>query len=192
MAGRRMSYADRHAQLLDTAAKIVRTEGADALTLARVAEEAGVSKPVAYEHFERRSSLLAMLYARMDDQQAEAARAALDSRATTLEEAVRFAAEAYVDCTLGTGREFGAVTAALGSIAGAEDRVRGGRERYAGRDRCRRGARAGGRLRTAGPGNGRPGYQPHHARYPARLRAAPPGVPAPLPRSGSVGSERCT
>lgn len=132
MAGRRMSYADRHAQLLDTAAKIVRTEGADALTLARVAEEAGVSKPVAYEHFERRASLLAMLYARMNDQQAEAARAALDSRATTLEEAVRFAAEAYVDCTLRTGGEFDAVTAALGSIAGAQDGVRGGRERYAG------------------------------------------------------------
>jgi AcrR family transcriptional regulator len=126
-----MTYADRHVQLLDTAAKIVRAEGADALTLARVAEEAGVSKPVAYEHFETRATLLSMLYARIDDQQTEAARAVLHSRATTLEEAVRLAAEAYVDCTLTSGREFGAVTAALGSIAGAEDLLRAGRQRYA-------------------------------------------------------------
>ncbi|MFB7287306.1 TetR/AcrR family transcriptional regulator [Actinacidiphila glaucinigra] len=131
MAERRMSYADRHVQLLDTAAAIVRAEGADALTLARVAEGAGVSKPVAYEHFETRTNLLAMLYARIDDEQAEAARAALDSRATTLEEAVQVAAEAYVDCTLGTGKEFGTVTAALGSIAGAESVLLAGRRRYA-------------------------------------------------------------
>lgn len=130
MAGRRMPYAERHAQLLETAAEIVRVEGVDALTLARVAEEAGVSKPVAYEHFETRAGLLTVLYQRIDDQQVEAARAAL-AWATTPLDAVRLAAEAYVDCTLSTGREFGALTAALETIAGADDMVRAARTRYA-------------------------------------------------------------
>ncbi|WIX82750.1 helix-turn-helix domain-containing protein [Amycolatopsis carbonis] len=50
-----MSYDERHGQVLDTAAAVVGTEGADALTLARVAEQAGVTKPIVYGHFETRA-----------------------------------------------------------------------------------------------------------------------------------------
>ncbi|MEV6864510.1 TetR/AcrR family transcriptional regulator [Streptosporangium subroseum] len=127
-----MSREKRRLQLLDTAMMIVRTEGADALTLARVAEEAGVTKPIAYEHFETRAGLLTALYRRIDDQQTEAVNTALRARARSLEETVRILAEAYIDCVLHIGKEFGAVTAALSSIAGTEELPREGRERYAG------------------------------------------------------------
>lgn len=132
MVGRRLSREERRLQLLDTAAAIVRAEGTEVLTLARVAEEAGVSKPIAYEHFETRSGLLKALYQRIDEQQSEAARAALATSVGTLDEAASILAEAYVDCVLHIGKEFGPVTAALATSAELEDPLRAGRERYAG------------------------------------------------------------
>ncbi|MFG2276891.1 TetR/AcrR family transcriptional regulator [Streptomyces chartreusis] len=131
MAGRRLTREQRRAQLLDTALAIVREEGADVLTLARVAEEAGVSKPIAYEHFATRTGLLTALYRRIDQQQTEAAAAALETQAHSLTETARVLTEAYVDCVLHIGKEFGTVTAALTSIAGTESLLREGRERYA-------------------------------------------------------------
>ena len=86
MAGSRLSWEQRRDQLLDTAAAIVRAEGADALTLARVAEDAGVTKPITYKHFETRAGLLKALYHRIDEQQTAAAESALDVGARTLEE----------------------------------------------------------------------------------------------------------
>jgi AcrR family transcriptional regulator len=108
-----MSRDARRLQLLETAAAIVRARGTDALTLASVAEQAGVTKPVAYEHFGDRSGLLVALYQYFDARQTEGARAALDSGASTLEEAVGILCTAYVDCVLDAGPEFGAITAAL-------------------------------------------------------------------------------
>ena len=131
MARQRLSRDERHVQLLETAAAIVRSEGADGLTLGRVAEEAGVSKPIVYDHFETRVGLLKGLYQRIDEQQAEAARAALDSQARDLEGAAAILAEAYVDCVLHIGREFGAITAALSASAELEEVLSDGRQRYA-------------------------------------------------------------
>ncbi|MBC8136296.1 MAG: helix-turn-helix transcriptional regulator, partial [Fibrella sp.] len=56
-----MSKAQRREQLLQVAYEIIRSEGTDELTLARVAEQAGVTKPIAYEHFGSRSGLLIAL-----------------------------------------------------------------------------------------------------------------------------------
>ncbi|MFC7640543.1 hypothetical protein ACFQX6_05610 [Streptosporangium lutulentum] len=70
--------------------------------------------------------MLAALYRRVDDQQTEAATTALRARARSLEETVRILAEAYIDCVLHIGKEFGAVTAALSSIAGTEELLRRG------------------------------------------------------------------
>jgi AcrR family transcriptional regulator len=131
VARQRLSRDERHVQLLETAAAIVRSEGADGLTLGRVAEEAGVSKPIVYDHFETRVGLLKGLYQRIDEQQAEAARAALDSQARDLEGAAAILAEAYVDCVLHIGREFGAITAALSASAELEEVLSDGRQRYA-------------------------------------------------------------
>lgn len=131
MSGKRLPRDQRRLQLLETAAAIVRAEGTDALTLARVAEQAGVTKPIAYEHFETRAGLLVALYRHFDARQADAARAALESRARTLEDAVAILAAAYVDCTLDAGREFGAITAALSATEEMDDFRHAQREAYA-------------------------------------------------------------
>ncbi|HSZ41830.1 MAG TPA: TetR/AcrR family transcriptional regulator [Trebonia sp.] len=130
MAGKRMSGEERRLQLLDTAASIVRAEGADALTLARVAEQAGVTKPITYGHFKTREGLLIALYHRIDDLQAAAVRTAVEAGAGSLDEAASILAEAYVDCVLGIGKEFGAITAALSTSEEMESVLRSGRERY--------------------------------------------------------------
>lgn len=131
MSGKRLPRDQRRLQLLETAAAIVRADGTDALTLARVAEQAGVTKPVAYEHFETRAGLLMALYRHLDARQGEAARVALESRARTLEDAVAILAAAYVDCTLDAGREFGAIAAALSATEEMDDFRHAQREAYA-------------------------------------------------------------
>ncbi|MBN2992365.1 helix-turn-helix transcriptional regulator, partial [Pseudomonas cedrina subsp. fulgida] len=52
---RRLSREDRSRQLLDVAWQLVRDEGTEALTLGRLAELAGVTKPVVYDHFVTRA-----------------------------------------------------------------------------------------------------------------------------------------
>jgi AcrR family transcriptional regulator len=56
-------------QLLDVAWQLVREEGTEALTLGRLAERAGVTKPVVYDHFVTRAGLLAALYEDFDARQ---------------------------------------------------------------------------------------------------------------------------
>jgi AcrR family transcriptional regulator len=48
---RRMMRPQRRLQLLEAATEIVKTSGIASLTMAALAQQAGVSKPVAYEHF---------------------------------------------------------------------------------------------------------------------------------------------
>lgn len=131
MADLRLSNEARRNQLLDAAAALVRSEGVDVLTLARVADEAGVTKPIAYNHFGTRAGLLKALYERIDEQQLEAARMMLETSARTLDEATLLLAEAYVDCVLHIGKEFGAITAALSTMDELDTLVSEGRERYA-------------------------------------------------------------
>lgn len=108
-----MPKEQRRIQLLETASAIVRSQGTDALTLAHLAEQAGVTKPIAYEHFGTRAGLLIALYRHYDDRQIQAAKIALETNATTLEGAVAILSAAYVDCVLSAGPEFGAIAAAL-------------------------------------------------------------------------------
>jgi AcrR family transcriptional regulator len=131
MAGHRMTREARRADLLETAAAIVRSEGTDALTLARVAELAGVSKPIAYEHFQTRTGLLKALYGRIDGLQAEAVQAALATGVHSLDQAVSILAAAYIDCVLHIGMEYGAITAALSTGPEFGEILREGHERYA-------------------------------------------------------------
>jgi AcrR family transcriptional regulator len=63
----RLSKQARREQLLDTALAMVRTHGADGLTLVTLAEAAGVSRPIAYDHFGTRAGLLIALYRQLDD-----------------------------------------------------------------------------------------------------------------------------
>ncbi|WP_327147885.1 TetR/AcrR family transcriptional regulator [Nocardia sp. NBC_01329] len=110
---KRLPKAERHRQLLDTALRIIRQHGADALTLGVLAEAAGVSKPVTYEHFGTRSGLLIELYRRIDDRQADALRAALARAPSRLSDIAQVMSTAYMDCHTTAGPEWHAVSAAL-------------------------------------------------------------------------------
>ena len=121
MVGSRMRRDSRRRQLLDTAATIVRAEGTDALTLARLAEQAGVTKPIAYEHFGTRAGLLIALYRHFDERQAKAVATALANAAKSLDDAVSILSAAYVDCVLEAGPEFGAIAAALSASEEMDD-----------------------------------------------------------------------
>lgn len=109
----RLSKAERRRQLLDTALVIVREEGADRLTLGHLAERAGVSKPIAYEHFGTRSGLLIELYKAIDAEKAHALREILHAVSRGLEETALLLARAYMHCYADTGGEWHAVAAAL-------------------------------------------------------------------------------
>jgi AcrR family transcriptional regulator len=110
---RRLSREDRHRQLLDVAWRLVREEGTEALTLGRVAEQAGVAKPVVYDHFATRPGLLAALYQEYDTRQTALMDAALQASEPILAERAAVIASSYVDCVLSQGREIPGVSAAL-------------------------------------------------------------------------------
>lgn len=110
---KKLPKAERRAQLLEAAQEIVREEGTDALTLARVAERAGVSKPIAYEHFGTRAGLLMALFSSYNELQLATQREALASCGKTLRDVAGILGEAYVRCASRAGPEAGAVFSAL-------------------------------------------------------------------------------
>ena len=110
---KKMSKAERRAQLLETAREMVRENGTDALTLGSLAERAGVSKPITYNHFGTRSGLLIALYREIDEQQVRATQEALAGTPAKLAEVARRLAEAYMDCHEAVGPEFHAIGSAL-------------------------------------------------------------------------------
>ncbi|MBB3239811.1 AcrR family transcriptional regulator [Pseudomonas sp. Tn43] len=112
---RRMSREERQRQLLDVAWQLVREEGTEALTLGRLAEQAGVTKPVVYDHFTTRPGLLAALYQEFDARQTSLMDAALQTSEPTLASKATVIASSYVDCVLLQGREIPGVIAALTS-----------------------------------------------------------------------------
>ena len=67
---------DTRARILDTAWKLVRERGAEAVTVADVAAAAGVSRQLVYVHFENRAGLLVAMARRHDVRSGFAGRAA--------------------------------------------------------------------------------------------------------------------
>ncbi|WP_288193588.1 TetR/AcrR family transcriptional regulator [uncultured Phyllobacterium sp.] len=112
-AAKKMPKAQRREQLMETALGIVRTQGTDALTLGYLAERAGVSKPIAYEHFGTRSGLLIALYQQLDQQQVDDLLAALEQAPKQLASVARLMSEAYMACYRSIGPEWHAISAAL-------------------------------------------------------------------------------
>jgi AcrR family transcriptional regulator len=112
---RRLSREERHRQLLDVSWRLIREEGTDALTLGRLAEQAGVAKPVVYDHFGTRPGLLAELYREFDDRQTALMNTALRESGQALSDKAKVMATSYIDCVLTQGREIPDVIAALAS-----------------------------------------------------------------------------
>lgn len=109
----RLTRDERRRQLVEVSWRIAQTEGADALTLGRLAEQANVAKPVVYDHFGTRHGLLAALYQDYDQRQTVAMGDALAASPDTLVDKVRVVADAYVDCVLSQGSELFGIAAAL-------------------------------------------------------------------------------
>jgi AcrR family transcriptional regulator len=94
---------------------LIREEGTEALTLGRLAEQAGVAKPVVYDHFGTRPRLLAELYREFDDRQTALMDTALRESGPALSDKAKVMAASYIDCVLTQGREIPDVIAALAS-----------------------------------------------------------------------------
>lgn len=109
----RLPKEQRRQQMLETARAILGEEGAEALTLARLAERAGVSKPIAYDHFGSRAGLLIALCDEYNDRQVAAQAGALAARGATLADVAQVFAGSYVTCVLDIGPAMGAAFAAL-------------------------------------------------------------------------------
>jgi AcrR family transcriptional regulator len=113
VSAKKMPKAQRRDQLLDTALCIVRDEGTDALTLGYLAERAGVSKPIAYEHFGTRAGLLIALYEQLDQRQVDELVAAIEETPKQLDNIARVMSDAYMACYRSIGPEWSAISAAL-------------------------------------------------------------------------------
>lgn len=109
----RLSREDRLRQLLDVSWKLISDEGTNILTLGRLAEEAGITKPVVYDHFGTRNGLLAALYQDFDVRQTAIIDAAIAASRSTLKEKASVIASTYVACVKAQGREIPEVLAAL-------------------------------------------------------------------------------
>ncbi|GAA1687992.1 TetR/AcrR family transcriptional regulator [Nonomuraea maheshkhaliensis] len=108
----RLSKPARREQLLDTAMAIVRVHGTDSLTLLSLAEAAGVSRPIVYDHFGTRSGLLIALYRRLEERHRAASERALRDAPAVPREIARVLSAAYFACATDMP-EWTAVSAAL-------------------------------------------------------------------------------
>jgi AcrR family transcriptional regulator len=109
----RLTREQRHRQLMDVAWKLIHDEGADALALGRLAEKAGVTKPVVYDQFGSREGLLAQLYQEFDANQTALMDEALRACEARLTDIATVIASSYVNCVSRQGREIPGIVAAL-------------------------------------------------------------------------------
>jgi len=126
---KRMTREQRLRQLLDTALQLIREEGTDALSLGRLAEAAGITKPTVYDHFGTRHGLLAALYQDFEQRHSQLLESAIAACPPQLEHLARVMAENYIRCMESEGREMPGILAAL----------RGSPELAALRSHCQRG-----------------------------------------------------
>ncbi|MFD6396707.1 TetR/AcrR family transcriptional regulator [Nocardia sp. NPDC060249] len=108
----RLAKPARREQLLDTALTLVREHGTDGLTLATLAEAAGVSRPIVYDHFGTRPELLLALYRQLDERHRLASEQAARDATPTVGEIARVMSAAYFACATDMP-EFDAISAAL-------------------------------------------------------------------------------
>ncbi|MCL6697576.1 TetR/AcrR family transcriptional regulator [Sphingomonas sp. NSE70-1] len=132
----RLSRSERHEQLLELARQMVRNEGSEALTLGRLAQRAGVTKPIVYDHFGSRTGLLIELYQAFDARQNELIDVAIGESGPDLGSRAGVLAATYVECVVTQGRELPGVVAALSGSPELEQ-VKSEAE-IAFRDKCRR------------------------------------------------------
>ncbi|MGV9796550.1 TetR/AcrR family transcriptional regulator [Mycobacterium sp. NPDC003449] len=110
---RRLSKQERRTQLLGVARDLIREAGTEEFTLGRLAERAGVTKPLVYDHFGDKAGVLVELYREFEERQRATLDAALEGADRELPSVTRVVAGAYIDCCVAEGRELADVVAAL-------------------------------------------------------------------------------
>lgn len=104
----RLPRGERREQLLDAAAAVVADEGPDGLTMEGVAQRAGVSKALPYQHFSDAEDVLLALAVREAAVIAERTSAVM-SPGLTLEEGLGASLRAYFDVVEERGTLLGAI-----------------------------------------------------------------------------------
>ncbi|WP_375750437.1 TetR/AcrR family transcriptional regulator [Vibrio sp. HN007] len=110
---KRMLKGERREQLLSIAVSILKEDGAEGLTLATVAEKAGVTKPIAYNHFSSKENLLKQIYQGIDQRLIESIQVAKDNNNLSLEETVSILCDSYVNCMRKNGEIYDITLSAL-------------------------------------------------------------------------------
>lgn len=122
----RLSRADRRDQLLDVAAELVLERGPVAVTIERVAGEAGVSRALTYQHFGNSEEVLRAVYRREVTRLAEEILHAIEGP-TGSEARLRAAVRTYLDVVRSRGALFTVLAATGSPIASrADDGTRAG------------------------------------------------------------------
>lgn len=103
--GARLSRSARRAQLLVAARDVFAAQGYHAAAMDDIAEKAGVSKPVLYQHFPGKLELYRALLTTYADELVERLRTAIQSTQDNRER-VRAAVAAYFDFVGGEGRGY--------------------------------------------------------------------------------------
>lgn len=116
----RLSKEGRREQLLDVAAEFVVERGVASLTMEGLAERAGVSKALPYQHFDNANAVLVALYEREIGLLGRRVYDAVDGIADP-EGRVRLAIHAYFDVVAERGRVLGAFTGAGSNVAAEAD-----------------------------------------------------------------------
>lgn len=106
----RLSREARREQLLDVATELVVTKGAEAVTMERLAEWAGVSKALPYSHFENRDDVLIALYQRVVGELGRRIIEAMEGAAPGTDK-VELVVTTYLDTVADLGPVLSAVTA---------------------------------------------------------------------------------
>ena len=112
---KRLSWDDRHRQMIGVALDFVRREGADSLTLAKVAEQAGVAKPLAYDHFKTREGLLVELCLEFDERQRAELSKLQEDADLDLTALARAVCQSYLDCYAKSEGEWHAIYSVMRS-----------------------------------------------------------------------------
>lgn len=113
MMGKRLTKEERRQQLLQVARSIIRTQGVEALTLGYLAEQAGITKPIAYRHFIDREGLLISIYQEFSEKQKQDLSTSLEQNIASLDHTIHIFCNACLNCYIATGPEVGLVVAAL-------------------------------------------------------------------------------
>ncbi len=115
-----MRSDDRCRQLLDTAATIIVEHGASAMSMERLADEAGVSKALPYKHFANSDDVLTRLYRRETTALGTGVwRALADAPAGT--DLIRVGVHAYFDEVVARGPVLAAMSRPGSTIAAVAD-----------------------------------------------------------------------